>query len=167
MKTTIIWVMFGALPLLAQDATLIDFSIEDQLGATHSHRDYQGQVLVVLGSDQEGSQFNPLWVMAINDSLGSHPGFGEISFMGVADVSGVPFFIKPVVKRMFPSEEEKWVLLDWDGLFTGAYEFKPDSSNILVFDRRGRLVLREQGREVHVNTLRSILTVLTGLLDQD
>ncbi len=157
--------MVGVLPLLAQDTRLIDFSIEDQFGSIHIRAEYNDRLVVVIGSDQGGSQFNPLWGAAIHDALGSHPDYASIGFLAVADVSSVPFFLKGiVVKRMFPSEQDRWVLMDWDGLFADTYDFRPDSTNILVFNRLGRLVLHEQGREVQVHTIQAIVKVLTDLL---
>lgn len=161
----LVLVLVGPTTTHGQDSTLIDFEIKDQFGRVHSHQDYINRVVVVIGSDKDGSQFNGIWDEAIHDSLENHPEYGRIAFLALADVRGVPFFIKGIVKGKFPKERDKWVLLDWKGRFTKAYRFDPGSTNILVFAPGGRLMHRVHGRGLEVDVLRGIVTTVRDVLD--
>lgn len=127
---------------------LFDFAISDQFGQKHRHTDYSGKILVVIGSDKDGSQFNGAWNSAIEDSLKDHANYARVAYLPVADTRGVPFFIKPFVRRKFPKDKKEWVLLDWKGRFAKTYGYEPGSCNVLVFDASRRLVHREHGREL-------------------
>ena len=74
------------------------------------------------------------------DSLDGDTDIEQIRFIGVADLRGVPNFLKGFAKGKFPRDEDKSVLMDWKGIFAEAYQFKPKMSNILVFDHSGDLV---------------------------
>ena len=145
---------------------MIDFEVKDQFGRVHSHQDYINGVVVVIGSDKDGSQFNGLWGAAIHDSLKNDPEYGRIAFLALADLRGVPFFLKGLVKGKFPKDRDKWVLMDWKGRFARAYRFEPESTNILVFAPGGKLMHRVHGREVEVDVLRGIIATVRDVLDR-
>ncbi len=123
----------------AQDSTLIDFSLKDQFDQEYSHESWPGRVLIFIGSDKDGSEFNGVWGKAITDSLIGHPNFGNIQMVGLSDLRGVPFFIKGYVRGRFPKDKNQWVLMDWKGVFPKAYQFKEGMSNILIFDSQRKL----------------------------
>ena len=148
----------------AQEATLIDFLIKDQFHHFHSDEDYAGQIVVVIGSDKDGSNYNSLWGQAIHDELVDEPGYEAIQFLPVADVRGVPFFLKGHVRKKFPRDPAKWALVDWKGRFAKAYAWKPACSNIVVFDRTGGRVHQAHGTEVDASTLRQITDGLRPMI---
>ncbi|MCH9028912.1 MAG: hypothetical protein IH819_04705 [Bacteroidetes bacterium] len=39
-------------------------------------------------------------------------------FAGIAYVSSVPFFLTGIAKGKFPDYSAKWVLMDWNGIFS-------------------------------------------------
>ncbi len=51
--------------LTAQQSKLASFEIDDQFGRVHRDFDYQGRVLVMIGSDREGSVFYDRWESVI------------------------------------------------------------------------------------------------------
>lgn len=142
------------------------FELEDQFGNLHRHTDVEGSIVVLNGSDKGGVQFNSAWGKAIDDSLGDHPRYDSISHLAYADLRGLPFFLKGFVKRKFPQEPERWVLLDWKGILARAYEFTPKATNILVFAPDGTLVHQESGREPDAEAVGHLVTALRGLLDE-
>lgn len=146
--------------------TLIEFELTDQFDRTYRGSDYAERVLYVVGSDKNGSQFNSLWAGAIFDALKEDHETGALVSFGVADLSGVPFFLKKLIKGKFPQDEDQWVLMDWQGRFDKAYGFEPDSANVLVFDAAGRLALQAHGREVDPELLERILAELRRLLNR-
>jgi hypothetical protein len=148
----------------AGESELIEFEIEDQFDVLHTDEEHVGAILVVVGSDKGGSEYNASWGQAIRDSVSGTAGADAIHFLRVADVRGVPFFLKGTVKGMFPEEREEWVLLDWKGTLAKAYEFEKDQSNVLVFDRDGRLAAQTHGTSLEAEKLTHIAGVLRELL---
>lgn len=139
---------------------LFDFEMEDQFGAVHRRADYEGRVVVFLGSGKKGSEWNEVWGEAIRDSLEAWGLDGQVDRVGVADVRGVPGFIKGMVKRKFPKEPEKWALVDWDGEFAERYGWTKDEANILVFGADGRLAAQAHSLEPPQAEIRRILAAI-------
>ncbi len=148
----------------AQNTTLIPFEVSDQHDRVHRHTDYAGRIVVLIGSDREGSRFNDDWDTAIREALESDPNYARVAFLPVADVRGVPFFLKTAVKRRFPPEKENSVLLDWDGVFATTYGFEPNSTNMVIFGADGRLERHEHGRELDLDALSAIVSDIRTLL---
>ncbi|MCI0618780.1 hypothetical protein L0244_37880 [bacterium] len=144
---------FAPVRLFAQDSTLIAFKIEDQFDQAHSDQDYRESIVIIIGSDKNGSKYNGVWSKAIRDSLKQEMNFARIKFLNVADVRSVPFFIKGFVKGKFPKEKERWVLLDWKGRLAKAYNFVSEACNIVIFDRNGVLVYKTHGHELDLEKL--------------
>ena len=147
-----------------QDSTLVPFKIKDQLDREYSEKNFAGKIVVVIGSDKEGNKFNTAWGKAIGDSIRNQPGREHVQFLRVADLRGVPFFLKGFIKGKFPKEEKKWVLLDWNGHFPKTYGFVKGACNILIFDRRGVLVHKTSGQEFDDQKLKTILENLKPLM---
>jgi len=145
--------VFVPFRLFAQDSSLISFKIEDQFDQAHTDQDYRDSIVIIIGSDKNGSKYNGRWTKAIRDSLKQEKNFGSVKFLRVADVLGVPFFVKGFVKGKFPKERESWVLLDWKGRFAKAYNFVSEACNIVIFDRKGVVVHKTHGRELDLEEL--------------
>ena len=144
----------------SQGKRLIEFELEDQFKRTYTHQDFIGSFMIMAGSDEGGSNFNGLWAKAIENELDRDSTDYRVQWVGLADLRSVPFFMKGIVRGMFPDEEREWVLLDWDGLFAEHYQFKPDHSNILVFDASGELIYITWGREVDKEKVEKICSVI-------
>jgi len=149
---------------VAQDAALISFKIEDQFGTVHTNEDYLASIVIVIGSDKNGSKYNGIWAKAIRDSLKHENNFAQIKFLRVADLRGVPFFIKGFVKGKFPKEKERWVLLDWKGQFAKAHEFESEACNIVIVDRNGTVVHKAHGQDLDYEKLAMICEKLKELM---
>lgn len=153
-------------PTSAAEGELIDFTLEDQFGSVHRRADVAGSVVLLIGSDKGGSQFNGAWDGAIDATLGDHPRYGEISHLAYADLRGVPFFLKGMIRGKFPEAPESWVMLDWKGVFAKAYDFVAKSSNILVFSQDGVLLHHAAGREPDDAAVGAVVEVLRDALDE-
>ena len=152
------------LPARSETAdTLIEFKIEDQFEVEHGSDDYAGKVTLLIGSDKDGAEFNRLWGAALDDSLDGEPGWEETMSLPVANMKGVPFFLKGFIRGKFPQDPEIWVLLDWKGEFAEAYGFTPKASNILIFDADGALVYRAWGKEIDERKLGQMCAKLREL----
>lgn len=153
--------------VFAQESALIPFEIKDQFGYLHTEKDFIGHIVILIGSDKGGSQYNRFWGQAIHDSLANEDGFEHLKFLAVADLRGVPFFLKGMVKGKFSKDEERWVLMDWKGKFARSYQFEAEASNIIIFERDGKLVYKAAVHNPEQETLGEILTVLRELLRED
>ena len=157
--------LLGAVAAAAQTETLIEFELRDQFERVHRDSDFAGRVLYVIGSDKDGSRFNGPWAKAISGALGDRDR-ARLATFGLADVSGVPFFLRGFVKGKFPQERERWVLLDWKGRFRRAYGFEAGSANVLAFAADGRLAYRFDARQVEPAMLAGFVAKLRALLDE-
>lgn len=154
------------LPTHSEQIQLVDFEIKDQFKNVHRRSDIQGKIVLLIGSDKDGSQFNQAWGRSIHDTLSDHPQYARISFLAHADLRGVPFFLKSYVRGKFPRNPDQYVLMDWKGAIAKAYNFAPKSSNVLVFAPNGALVHHASGRQPNDETLNGVLTALRKLFDE-
>lgn len=152
-------------PLAAQESTLIEFKLKDQFDREYSSESWQGNILIVIGSDREGSQYNERWGEAIHKALADSPGFSHVQFVGVADLRGVPFFLKGFVKGKFPEDRSKWLLMDWKGIFAQSYQFKDDVSNIVIFAPGGERLLQKTVTELDPDILDEIVQTVKVKMD--
>lgn len=151
-------------PSIAGVTHLLDFEFQDQFENVHRRSDVEGTIVLLIGSDKGGSQFNQLWGKAIHDTLGDHPGYGQISHLAYSDLRGVPFFLKGMIRSKFPEDPQHWVLMDWKGELAKAYDFTPKSSNVLVFAPEGALVHHTSGREPDDEDIQELVAELRALL---
>jgi hypothetical protein len=131
----------------ADSPKLVEFEIPDQFEQIHRRSDYVDSYLVVIGSDRKGSQFNPKWGLAIEEALGERPDRVPVEVVYLADLDGVPGFLKGFIRSKFPEDPLLWILMDWEGVFSGAYGFERKNSNVLLFSPTGDLLMRAFGRE--------------------
>jgi len=98
---TILGLVVGS-PSHAEEREVLDFELKDQFENVHRSSDVAGNIVLLIGSDRGGSQFNDTWGKAIHVSLSDHPRYDQISHLAYADLRGVPFFVKGVVRGKFP-----------------------------------------------------------------
>jgi hypothetical protein len=147
-------------PAAGQSLSLVPFEIKDQFDNVHRDTDYTGRILIVFGSDREGSAFHDDWESAVRDSVDVEWSSEIVTYLSVADLRGVPFFVKGSVKKKFSQNEDEWILLDWKGRFAKTYGFKKDATNIIVFASDGTLIGHSSGREVDPGTLSAVLATV-------
>jgi hypothetical protein len=153
--------------LLFGDSTLISFKLKDQFDNEYTENDFLGGISLLIGSDKEGSKYNQLWGGAIRDSLNELGKTDQVKIIPLADLRGVPFFLKGFIKGKFPKESDQWVILDWRGHFPKAYDLVPHKTNILIFDPNGTLVYFTNGEEPDLESIGLILLKLTTLFPKD
>lgn len=149
-------------PALAQgDSTLIDFRIRDQFETVHTEAEFAGRVVLLIGSARPGSEYNPVWGAAIRDSLLTLGIVDSVRLLSVADLRGVPFFMKGFVRGKIPKDPQTPILTDWDGTLARHYRFNPETSNIFVFNREGRLLDRWAVLQLDPAVVAEVVAVLT------
>ncbi len=153
------------IPVFSSQSSLIQFRLKDQFDREYTDQDFWGRTVILVGSDREGSQFNEEWSKALYDSLVKYQYRDSVVFLPVANVQGVPFFLKGMVKGKFPRDKQRWILLDWQGIFAGAYQFVPGHSNIIVVGSRGNLIHQCAVRELDDEILNKCLERIFTLFD--
>lgn len=151
----LVLVLAGA--IFAQDSTLIKFNMEDQYKQEYCHDQFLGKVLIVLGSDREGSQYNEAWGRMIHDSLRSSELEDSVTFVAVANLEGVPRLLRGFVRRKFPKNGHRSILLDWKGEFAKAYQYQDGCTNIQLFNRKGEIRHQFFGKEAGPQAIQELL----------
>ena len=164
MKLRALALLLVGTTVVAQESALISFKIKDQFDRVHTDVEYRGNVLVIIGGDKGGAEFSDQWKRAIGESLSDELAFDEVKFLRYADMRGVPFFLKGMIKGKFPREKEFWILLDWKGHIAKAYEFQSDATNVVIFDRDGQLRHHAYGRAPDEGNVSAIADVISGLM---
>ncbi|MBK9139718.1 MAG: hypothetical protein IPM17_13290 [Verrucomicrobia bacterium] len=116
------------------------FELSDQFGTNHSFHFPRDKITVVTVCGRKGSDEVAPWTTALGQR------FGETIFLqGVADVGGVPGFMRGVIRAMFRKEIKYPVLLDWSGAHSAAFQYDRPSVTVYVVDRQGWIVHRAGG----------------------
>jgi hypothetical protein len=161
----VVVVLAAVVASTAQEKTTLEFELEDQFRQVHRSSDFLGTVVLLIGSDKKGVEFNDDWGRAILMQLQDHPRRERISSLGYANLKGVPFFLKGTIRGKFPQEREAWVLMDWKGELFKAYSFVPGASNALVFGPDGSLAHHASGAEPPDGEVAELVGVIRKLLD--
>lgn len=132
-----------------QPPTLIEYEIEDQFEQGHRDGELRDRVAVVIAAGRKGREFATPWGDAVRARLAGPLAAGRVAVLPVADLRGVPGFMKGRVRGRFPEEPERWILMDWDGRFAEAYELDEESVSLLLFGADGALITRMSAREVN------------------
>lgn len=154
------WGLCVHAPLFAQETKLIAFTLKDQFDREYTEKSFPEKILIVIDGDREGSKYCTRWKEAISDGLEKNHAMDNIQFVSIADLRGVPSFLKGFIKGKFSKKKHKWSLMDWKGMFATAYEFVLESSNILIFNRQQHLVHQTSVRELSPEKLEKIVNTV-------
>jgi len=149
----------------AEERQLVDFNLKDQFGTVHRRDDVEGKVVLLIGADGDGSQFNASWSKALKASVAGNPNLDALVELAHADLRGVPFFARGYVRGLMPEDPDEAVLLDWRGSLAKAYGYEPGVTNVLLFDPTGLLVARASGTEPDPAQLEALTHALRAELD--
>ncbi|MFH2037648.1 MAG: hypothetical protein ABIJ45_14705 [Candidatus Zixiibacteriota bacterium] len=166
MKTAILLIMAFLVLVgsgFGNDSTLVSFEIEDQFKNDHTDKEFRGKVAIFLTGDRKGIDFCDPWIKVISDSVAESIGKGIVVVQKMANVKGVPFFIKGAVRKKF-KEESGIVLLDWKGVFLKAYDFEKDKANILLFSSESKLEFQKWVAEFNYNEFKQIIEQIRILI---
>ena len=171
MKWSLIFVCLlafaASLPLASTRGTqLISFEITDQFDRLHTEAELLGAVVVMLVSDQRGSQYSDEWERGIRGSFPATEHPQGVRVVSIANLHNVPFFIRRFVKSKFPKDEQVPIWLDWHGQIAKAYGFEENYCNVFTFDESGTLVHRMAATGVDPETLQDLVQKLRGLLSE-
>jgi len=151
----------------AADSTLIEFELQDQFKFEHHDEDFRGEVLLVMVGNKKGGKLARTWSAHLQDSIPAWGMHDVVQLLSVADVGGVPFFLKGLVRGKMPKEPNNWLLMDWGSKFHKAYECEKDVCNILYFDADSRFLKRATVTELDdagLQQIRAELVNVTGII---
>lgn len=146
----------------AQPPRLIDYEMESQFEAVHTAAEVRDRVVVVIAAGRKGRDHTAAWGDAVRERLAGPLSSGTAAVVPVADLRGVPGFLKGRIRGRFPEEPERWVLMDWEGRFAEAYDLDEEAVSLLLFASDGALVTRMSTREVN----EALVAHLQALVDE-
>lgn len=137
------------------------FSLKDQLDREHTEAESAGQVTLLTVADRKGSTFLGAWSKAIGTELGrtEHP---PVRWVGAATLSGVPSFMRGMVKKMFGADEKRWTLMDWKGQFAKTYSLPAERASLLVFAPDRRLLFQTSGQAVDPAVVSALVAAIVA-----
>jgi hypothetical protein len=97
-------------------------------------------VVVLTIADKTGSEQIDGWVAALKARYA-----GRIELRGLADVGGVPGFLRGKVRKKFQETRAYPVMMDWSGKVCAQFGFQPGLANVLVIARDGYIHARVAG----------------------
>ena len=97
-------------------------------------------VVVLTIADKKGSEQIDGWVAALKAHYS-----GRIELRGLADVGGVPGFLRGRVRKKFQETRTYPVMMDWSGKVCAKFGFEPGLANVLVIARDGNIHARAAG----------------------
>jgi hypothetical protein len=128
----------GAGPL--ERATSEPPELLDQRGRADGLLRHRGRVVVALVADLGALRRIKAWEVELRERI--EPGSQEIRFLRVADApQGRGITRQSVIDKLEGRvPDEVSILIDLDGTWRRAYGLRTHRPNVLLFDRRGRLV---------------------------
>jgi hypothetical protein len=111
-------------------------------------------VVVLTIADRKGSEQIDGWVEVLKARYA-----GRIELRGLADVAGVPGFVRGKVRRKFQESRSYPVMMDWSGKVCAQFGLHPGLANVLVIAPDGNIQARAVGpaREPALRELSSVI----------
>jgi len=101
--------------------------------------------LVVLTiADKTGAEQVDAWIAAIKPRYA-----GRVEIRGIAEVRGVPAFLRGKVRKKFQQTRQYPVMMDWSGDVCAKFKYQPGVANVFLIARDGSIVGRWTGTATH------------------
>lgn len=140
------------------DNTAAGFELKDQYDKLEKFQFPNNKVTVLTFGDRKGSTQIESWVRPLWDRYQD-----RIDQKGIAVLSSVPSFARGLVRKIFRSQVNYSVLLDWKGDVSKAYRYQGGSANLYVIDKSGRIILKLTG-EANEQQLNRVFRQIDGML---
>ena len=142
----------------------LSFELEDQFGDQYSTADFEGKPVIVIGSDRAGRQESRVWAQTVGKLIETDVALqGRAEILRIADLRGVPGFLKGTVTKQLRRGLETPILLDWDGQVVGFYDFQPEIANVVLVNGDGAVILRIESREPHSEEIEDLKRAVLDL----
>ena len=117
-----------------------EFELKDQYGKSFTYRFPKAKVSILAFADRKGSEQLEGWIRPLYERYQD-----RVDIQGVASLSSVPPFVRPVVRRIFRSKVNYSVMLDWQGDVTARYGCEEAKANIFLIEKNGDILLKLTG----------------------
>ncbi len=108
------------------------FTMEDQYSKEVQSSAYKGKHLLLFIADRAGSKLTPNFTKVLEPRYR-----GKATFIAVANVSSVPFFLKGFIRGKFQENYTYTVLMDWKGVLWEHFSCKDDVTTVVHIDPAG------------------------------
>lgn len=123
---------------MAQTAS--DFTLEDQFGNEIAVKFPSNRPVVLVFGDRDGSKQVEGWVRPIYTKFTD-----RVYIFGIAELSAVPWAVRPVVRRLIKSKSKNPVMLDWTGNVSKSYGYEKDKANVFIVAKNGKITAVKRG----------------------
>lgn len=113
----------------------------DQYDAIHLVSFPATNVIFLTIADRKGSEQIAGWISALK----GRPQM-PVDIRGLADVGGVPGFLRGRIRKRFQETIQYPVMMDWSGKVCAQFNYVPDQANVFIIDRNGSLVGHFSGK---------------------
>jgi len=114
--------------------------LRDQFNALETLSFPNTNITLLTIADGKGSEQIPGWVKPVKQRFDA-----RIDIRGIADMSCVPRPLRGLVRTQFRAVQSYPVMLDWTGEAVKVFAYKPGKADILVLDRKGKILYRTSG----------------------
>jgi hypothetical protein len=108
------------------------FTMEDQYSKEVQSSAFKGKHLLLFIADRAGSKLTPNFTKVLEPKFR-----GKATFIAVANVSSVPFFLKGFIRGKFQENYSYTVLMDWKGVLWEHFSCKDDVTTVVHIDPTG------------------------------
>jgi predicted transcriptional regulator len=108
------------------------FTMEDQYSKEVQSSAFKGKHLLLFIADRAGSKLTPNFTKVLEPKYR-----GKATFIAVANVSSVPFFLKGFIRGKFQENYAYTVLMDWKGVLWEHFSCKDDVTTVVHIDPSG------------------------------
>lgn len=115
--------------------------LSDQYETKHVLTFPATNVVFLTIADRKGSEQIAGWITALK-ARPERP----VDIRGLADVGGVPGFLRGRIRKGFQETILYPVMMDWSGKVCAQFKYVPDRANVFIIDRNGSLVGHFSGR---------------------
>lgn len=135
-----------------------NFTLEDQFGKEMSVRFPSDKVAILIFGDRKGSEQVEGWVRPLYAKYTD-----QIYIFGIAELSVVPWAVRPMVRTIIRNKSKTPVMLDWTGKISKSYGCEKGKANVFVISRNGSIVSIKRGA-VSSSALSSIYDDINAVL---
>lgn len=144
MKSTAIPALVAAILFLtisvSAQSRVANFGLKDQNDKyTEVNFPSDRPVILVFG-DRKGSSQTAGWSEPVYKKYD-----GKVYVFGIASLSGVPSYARPVVRRLIKAQTKYSVLLDWGGKVAGSLGYEKQKAMVLLVGKDGTVISRRTG----------------------
>ncbi len=138
-----------ALALPPVGATRADVTMEDSWERTEILSQYDGKPMLVLYEDRGSGQQNAEFKKELADVAQDGRYKGIVTFVPVADTSSYDYWpVRGFARRSVQKQSlatHTNIMCDWKGAIREALQLTRDTSNVVLYDKAGKVVFAHAG----------------------